>query len=360
MSRHSSTGRHVSAKRCGFTLIELITAMLSTTVLVAALAATVSISTKLLEVPPYDENLWRDREIADRLASDLRYATDVNEDSGFGFEITKPDVISGSPEIATYESYLDGLTRQVGSGPLIKFDPDSPEYLFQVDGYSAPTFTESPLYVRLRSSSQATTSFATDSLDIALPPGGKADDLVLLCISAKTPSMMDLSDEGWQMLQMVDSGDLGLAVLYQNYGSASPTTTITVSPDASIAAAMLALEDVESSSPINWSATNSGYAWSSNPSTHPKPLETTGFNRRQLNVQIYAAEQEPWLDGTLGLAGFADAVLATSSPGDSSSSSSLGIAIRNGATPSLSTTPRLYHQQSGEWLQVAVRLEANP
>jgi hypothetical protein len=171
---------------------------------------------------------------------------------------------------------------------------------------------------------------------------------------------MDLSDGGWQMLQMVDSGDLRLAVHYQDYGSASPTTTISVSPDSSIAAAMLAFEDVESSSPINWSATDSGYAWSFNPSTHPTPLETSGFNRRQLNIQIYAAEQEPWVAGTLGLAGFADAVLATSSIGDSSSSSSLGIAIRNGATPSLETTPRLYHQQSGVWVQVAVRLEAIP
>jgi hypothetical protein len=171
---------------------------------------------------------------------------------------------------------------------------------------------------------------------------------------------MDLSDEGWQMLQTVDSGDLGLAVFYQTHSSASPTTTISVSPDSSIAAAMLAFEDVESSSPINWLATASGYAWSFIPSTHPTPLETTGFNRRQLNVQIYAADGEPWVDGTLGLAGFADPVLAVSSIGDSSSSSSLGIAIRNGATPSLATTPRLYHQQSGKWLQVAVRLEAIP
>jgi hypothetical protein len=347
-------------RRGGFTYIELITAMLSSTVLIAALAATVAISTKLFEVPPADQQELHDREIADRLAADLRYATKIDDTSTYEFGITKPDLVSGSPETANYEFYVDGMTRQVGSQPLTTLDPEPPGHSFSVDGYSAPTYTESPLINRFRSVSQAITSFTTNSLDIAVPAGCKPNDLLLLCISAKAPDLIDLSDGGWQLLQTVSRDGLDLHVYSQAYYAGLPTTTISVSPDASIAAAMVAIENVEMSSPVNWSAIANGYASSSNPSTHPTALETTGFNPRQLNVQIVAVDQNPWPQWTLGLASFTDATIAKSSPEDSSSSSSLGIAVRNGATPKLSTTPRVDHQASGDWVQVGLRLEAIP
>ena len=63
-----------AAPRPGFSLIEVITAMLAATLLMSALAASVVISTNLLETPPSDLQLARDRLIKDRLRSDLRYA----------------------------------------------------------------------------------------------------------------------------------------------------------------------------------------------------------------------------------------------------------------------------------------------
>ncbi len=258
-----STTENLRGTRNGFTLLELITAMLASTVLVASLAATVLISTSLMKTPPNDQDDWHDREIADRLAGDLRYATGVNEAVGYGFQITKPDSTSGSPETASYESYTDGLTRRVGSGPVMNLDPAAPKHVFSVDGYSAPTYVASDTYVRLRSSSTAATAAAVPSVEIRVPPGCKPGDLVLLCISAKTPSGANVSSSGWQSLGLVSGGDLRLITMHKTYDATWPSTlTISVTPDSAIAAAMLAIENVDPTSPINWTDTAAGYAWS--------------------------------------------------------------------------------------------------
>ncbi len=126
-------------RRPGFTLIELIVAMAASTVLLSSLAATVVIPTRLLETPPDDRQLWRDRMIADRVASDLRYATNIDDTATYGFQITRPHPTNGTPQTIAYQSYLDGLTRQVDGNAAVSLADDSPTYPFQVDGYTAPT-----------------------------------------------------------------------------------------------------------------------------------------------------------------------------------------------------------------------------
>ena len=150
------------AERAGFTLLELVVALIAATVLTASLAATVLISTELLEVPPDEKAVWKDNAIQDRLASDLRFATSIDETPSEGFVISRPDPETGVMQDVTYTSYVDGLTRQVDSGPAIEFDPQSPTVTFQVDGYTAPTETGSNNVVRVRSTSHAESS-GTDS-----------------------------------------------------------------------------------------------------------------------------------------------------------------------------------------------------
>lgn len=361
MSRHAATKSIVSARCSGFTLLELITAMLASTVLVASLAAAVVISTELMNTPPSNRDVWHDIDIADRLAGDLRYSTGVNEAVGYGFEITKPDSASGSPEIATYESYMDGLTRRVGSQPIMNLDPDAPGHVFSVDGYSAPTYVASDNYVRLRSSSTAASTAAVPSVDIRVPPGCKPGDLVLLCISAKTPLGIDTSSSGWQSLSVVNGGNLSLITKQKTYDATwSDTITISVTPDSAVAAAMVAIENVEPTSPINWIDTAVGFAVPAVSETHPIPLEPTTISPRDLNVQIFAAELDPWADGAMGMAGYTDAAQATAARNHVLYRNTIGISIRNGGTPDLSTAPRLLHETLGVWLQTAVRVEAEP
>lgn len=356
-----STIENPRATRRGFTLLELITAMLASTVLVASLAATVVISTELMKTPPRDEKGWHDLEIADRLASDLRFATNVSNPVGYGFEISKPESVSGLPETASYESYTDGLTRQVASGPVMNLDPAAPGHLFSVDGYSAPTYVASDKYVRVRSSSTATTAAAVPNVDIRVPPGCKPGDLVLLCISAKTPSGISISNTGWQSLRWVNGGDLRLITMHKMYDATwSDTITISITPDSAVAAAMLAIECVNSSSPINWSDTAVGYSQVGVSSSHPTPLEPTTIMPRDLNVQVFASERDPWYDGAIGMAGYTDAAQATAATGDFFRKNTIGISIRNGGTPELSTTPSSLHLTAGVWLQTAVRVEVEP
>ncbi len=348
-------------RRSGFTLIELITAMLAATVLLTGMAATVVISTQLLEVPPSDDSIWNDRYIADRLASDLRYATSVDETPSYGFQITKPNADTGSPENVDYEAYLDGLTRQVDAGPVMHLDADAPTQQFQVDGYTGPTYIPPPTDVRVRSSSKATTDFAVSSIDIDLPPGCKAGDLVLLCVSAKTPLTLTPVGPQWQTVQARSTGDLRMLVAYGIYNDSwSAGERINSSPDSAMSAAMIAVENVDVASPIGWSDGDGGFALNLLPLTYPTPLEGTGYNRRKLNVQIFSADFDPWNAGTLGMASFADVIQATAAPANPTLTNSIAVAVRNGATPNLSTAPSVLHQATGFWLQTALRVEAEP
>jgi hypothetical protein len=347
--------------RRGYSLIELVVAMIAATALVSSLAATIVITTELLEVPPDNQAAWHDRDIADRLAADLRYASRIDESSTSGFTITRPDPASGTAQDVTYECYLDGLTRRVDSGPVIAYDSQAPGHVFQVDGYSAPTAGPATNeYVRLRSTSTARSSVSVSSLDIDIPPGCKTGDLLLLCLSARTPNSVAISGSGWQTLSIQGIDNLRLVVAYRRFdASLSDQITVTVAPSSAIAAAMVALEHADPAQPIDWNSGDSGYALSWYPPSHPTPLEGNGFLAGQLNVQIVAAEGDPWNEGSLGLASFTDAVRATAASGYASLENSVGIAIRSGPTATMSTTPRVWHQSSGFWVQCGLRVEVN-
>ncbi len=347
--------------RCGYSLIELVVALMASTALVASLAATIVISTRLIETPPDDQSLWHDRAIIDRLAADLRYATDVDETPVGGFQITRPDAVTGNSQTISYQTGVDGLTRQVDAGPVIPFDSDSPGQQFQVDGYTAATAAAPGNVARVRSTSAASSTGLVSSLDIDLPPGCQGGDLLILCIAAKTPTSLTISNPGWLSLSSQAVVNLRSVNGYRFYAVTLPgTISIDATPDSAIAAAMIAVENVDTTSPINWSDIYSGYAWPVLPQFNPVPLETSGFSPGQLNVQIFAGDGDPWPAGTLGIASFTDVARATGGTG-TSSETSIGIAVRTGPMPSMTGTPQLWQKNNpGHVLQTGVRLEVLP
>ena len=358
---HSRATWRTRVKQSGFTLLELITAMLASTVLVASLAATIVISNELMQTPLNDDEVWHDREIADRIANDLRYATGVDPSNVDGFEITKPNANTGIDETATYVCYMDGLTRQIGSGPIMNLDAEAPGHVHTVDGFTAPTHVSATQYSRLRSSSRASSSDQVPDLDVAVPSGCKPGDHVILGISAKSPTNMTISGAGWQTLRVVSGGNLRLVAVHRTYDASwSDTIRISVAPDSAIAAAMIAVENVNATLPINWTDESGGYALSFLAGTLPTPIEPPTISPRDLSVQIFAAELDPWEEGTMGLAGYVDTIQATAAQNDFFSRNSIGIVVRSGDAPDLSFTPRLLHQTSGVWLQAAIRVEAEP
>lgn len=347
--------------RPAFSLIEMITAMVAATVLMSALAASIVISTNLLEAPPSEEDLWQQRLIEDRIRNDLRYATSIDETPTYGFDVVRPHPVTGVSETVHYESYMDGLTRQVDSGPVTNLDPDAPTITWNIDGYSAPTYSAAIHQVRVCGTSSASSLVASSSIDVPVPTGLKDGDRVFLCLSAKTPDSLTISQSGWQTLQVLGVSDLRLLAIHRSYDTSWPSTIqITSTPPSAMAVVMVALENVDPSTPVDWTTGRGGLAYASIPSSHPTYAQTTGYNDRQLNLQIYAADESPWGEGSMGMACFADVIQSTAADGLPLLENTIGVVVRNGAAPSLSFTPRLLHQESGYWLCASARVEVSP
>lgn len=351
------TSRHPRSMRIAFTLLELITAMLASTALVVALAATLAISTHMLQTPPDDRATWRDENISDRIARDLRFATQVREVPN-GFEVTAPRSSDGLLRKVAYESSVNGITRQVDGQSAFALESQQAKFVLDVDGYSPPTNPTPDRYVRVRS----VTTAANDTLDTSwvldVPPGTQAGDLVLLCVSARSLPKLSLSESGWRVLNVNRIERLRLLIAYKVFSDDSESSLLLSSPaNSSIAAALLTFENVDTGSPFAWSAGRSGYAYASSSITFPTILESSDMEERQLNLQVFAAEGDPWHDGALGLAGFAEVLQVTAMSTNSSYSNTLSIAVRNGPTPAMSSIPRTNHQSNGYWLQSSATVE---
>jgi hypothetical protein len=349
------------ARVAGFTLIELLAAMVASTMLLVALTATITMSSRLLEMPLEDGPPRHDREIADRLAADLRYATSIHDAHEHGFRITKPAASAGVREHAVYDASVIGLTRQVDNGPVINLDAEPPSGQWMVDGYTAPTYVASANVARVRSVNSTATGGTDASLQVDLPLGCQDGDLLLLAVAARSPWYADVSPDHWNFLAFRYVNGLQLVVMYQIHSAATASTvTILAFPDSAMAAAIVCVENVDVSDPIRWHASNSGYSWSASPSSHPAVLETSEYETNQLNVQVFAAIGDPWHAGTLGLASFTDVVRETAAPGLTANQASIAIAVRNGATPNLTTLPRVWHREDGSWSQIAIQVGAAP
>ena len=348
-------------RRFAFTLIELIAVMTASTVLMLSLASTVVLSTRLLESPPQDTQRWHQWQISDRLSADLRYATSIDESISSGFEVGKPNPTTGLSERATYQADMQGFTRQVGSGPAVSLDPETPSHAFTVDGYSAPTYVSSSNVPRVRSYSIAGSSGHVENLVINPPPGCKDGDLLVLVAVLRTPDYFFVSPSDWTYLDYLYPGSLRMRVMYKTYNSATTGPSVITSwPSAGMSATIVAIENTDSANPILWHDTATGYATASNPGTHPVALESTNMYADQLNLQLLAVDGKPWFDGSLGLPAFTDVVQGTGADGWWSYENSVAIAVRSGPIPNLSTTPRVLHRASGTWAQVAIQIGATP
>ncbi len=242
---------------------------------------------------------------------------------------------------------------------MISLDIDAPGHQFSVDGFTAPTYVVSSNVPRVRSSSSAGTSGTSRSLQIDLPSGCKDGDLLLLVVAARTPWFL-ITPSDWNYLDFLYRSSLRMRVMYKTYNSASAgIVNIAAFPSAGMSAAIVAIENVDPSYPIIWHGSSSGYASAYNRDTHPTPLEPSNLYPNQLNVQILAAEGDPWYDGGLGLPAFTDVVQDTGGDGWSVENS-VTVAVRSGPLPDLTTTPRFLHLSSGDWVQVAVQVGAAP
>ena len=349
-----------SNRRAGFSLIEMITALLAATVLMSALAASIVISTTLLESPPTESDELRERMIGDRLRRDLRYAIQVDDSRADGFQIVRPNPTTGVAERISYASEARGFTRQVGSEPITVLNDQAPAVQWLTDELTPSYDASASAVARVCATSRASTSGSATSLTIPVPPGLKSGDHGFLCLSAMTPDSLSVDQPGWQAAHARSISDLRLVVMHQAFDDSWPTELqITISPASAVAAVLVAVEQVDTTAPVSWTTAASGYAFSFYPYSHPTFAEDSGITSGQLNLQVYAAEDDPWYEGMMGMAGFSDVIHETAASG-SSRENSIGVVVRNGPAPELDFTPRLLYWDSGFWIRASLHVEATP
>lgn len=344
--------------RDGYTLIEMIAAMAAASLLMLGLAASVVISTSLVEPTDEDGDRSRDRVIVDRLQHDLRYATSIDSTSGYGVSIERPD-LSNQPQSLQYEAYMDGLMRNVSGGTSTQLDPLAPSVNHYVDGYTAPTSNVDVLRPRIRDVSTAVTSGGSaSSMTIQVPDGARPGDLLLLVVSSRNSFFVNTSPSGWQQLDFSYNAGILLDVHGQWMSTSTPDTyLLSFLWGGDVVAAVLAIEHANGSWPFGWSGASFGTSINGNTSTYPRPLENTDtIGERTLNLQFIASTGAPSPQTSLGIASFSECVNEVGSPG-TSGECSLGIAFRSGPMPPMTTTPHVLHQQSTNWTTIAIEVE---
>ncbi|WP_419580745.1 prepilin-type N-terminal cleavage/methylation domain-containing protein [Stieleria magnilauensis] len=344
--------------RGGYTLIEMIAAMAAASLLMLGLATSVVISTSLVEPKNEDGDRSRDRVIMDRLQHDLRYATNIDSTSGYGVSIERPD-LSNQPQSLQYESYMDGLMRNVSGGASTQLDPLAPTVNHYVDGYTAPTSNLNSLRPRIRDVSTAVTSGGSaSSLTIQIPDGARPGDLLLLVVSSRNAFYVNTSPSGWQPLFLAYNAGIVLDVHGQWMSTSTPDTyLLSFFWGGDVVAAVLAIEHANGSWPFGWSGSSFGTSINGSTSTYPRPLENTDtIGERTLNLQFIASTGAPSPQTSLGIASFSECVNEVGSPG-TSGECSLGIAFRTGPMPAMAITPHVLHQQSSSWTTIAIEVE---
>ena len=339
------------SKQSGFTLLEMTTALAGASVLIVGLASTIVISSQLITNSRNNDQFWRDREIADRIETDLRYCKSVST-TGSRFLIERPVGISADQSLE-YTSDFGGLTRRVDSGAAIPLDPEAPSLDFSVDGFTAPTTWVEPAPVRVHSVRTAGTDFASDNLTVAHPTGMVSGDLLILGVASKGEAFIAVP--GWNLAGTTQTNGLKLSFYYQHWSAPLPEPTIWVFPKANSAAINIGTQGARHSFPLADSASGIGFASAGIPSTHAVPLGDAS-SQQQLNLQLTGASGAPWPD-SLGLQGFVDVAQQAGSLGDPNEIS-IAVTARNGPLPELTGSPTAIHLHSGSWAQTGIILGA--
>lgn len=352
--------RHRS--RVGFSLIELVTAMLASTVIVLALGSTIALSGKMLESSPEAISISHDRELEDRMAADLRFATGIQELAGRGFVLSRPSPIDGTQQTIRYESVAAGWARQADLNSAFILDPDAPVLSFASErSPAAQVSATQPTIARIQSTSIATTDTQVTQLDIDVPDGCLTGDLIIVAVTAKTPTDLSIGDSGWHTIQSPESGTLRFYSGYKRFNATwGKKLTITASPAATIAAVAVAIQNSQSWSPVASSNGSAGFGQFALPQTFPQALPTLLLRPPQLVLQFVGADSDPWPDDTLGMAGYVDLVHATAARGQVLTSHTIAVAVRNGGSLGFASQPQASFQSSGFWLQAAIAIEAAP
>ena len=340
-------------RRNAYTLIELIVAMAASAVLLLGMAGTVVIALQLFDVPAESGGLSSEYELANWLAADLRYATNVQIDSETQLSLVRHDVASGVMQNVVYKTSADGLLRQVGGAAAVKLaETPSSVDTSVIEATLVEPATEPSKIARCRAISRAANWSTSSGLSIELPAGCVDGDLLLLCVSGKNPDSFTVSNGVWQTIHDQSAAWTRQTLMTRAF-DASLQSPVLIQADrsSSIAATIVAIENAQSLDLVG--SDQSSLWW------QPKvllPQESPDASDQHLHLQFVTAASTPWHHATLGLAGYGDLVQVSAIPWSNDWSVSIGVGVRNGASPPI-TGQRVWFDQWTTWLHTSVVVE---
>ena len=362
LNRRSWSGRMrvaISDRRFGYTLIELIGAMAAASLLMLTLAASVLVSTSLVEPSDADAELQRDRQILDRLGGDLRYATSIDAKNTVGGFKADRASLQNTHQTVVYQSVVDGLTR-TADGTQVQLDASAPTIHHWVDGFTAATAYAAPRYVRPRAFDvSSTNSGGGTSLALDVPSNAENGDLLFLIVAFRQASSVLPSSPGWIEAASIDHDSIELVVFSQQMSAATTTSQVVSFDQVDDATAALVVIEDAGATPLTWTGTQEGTTVAGSQSTYASPLENSAtIQPTSLNLQVFAAEGSPWLTHTLAMPGFSDLLVSIGSEG-SADECMLAVTYRSGAIPSLTHPINAVHFEAVDWVSVSLQVDGD-
>jgi hypothetical protein len=231
MNRRQLTRR--PAARRAYTLIELLVATASSTILVGGLASSLLIASRPLAqdaTPAADAN--RSAMALAQLSADLRHALRFTERTATAITFTIPDRNGDQlPEIIRYSwsgTLGDSLMYQINSEPALAVASDVKQFnLTALNRVIAADATPPPPPpVVYETFTEAKAGSDVQSLNIALPAGATNGKLLIAAVAVDGAAGSSLTaPAGWTLLSAVNGGgQIGLAVWWKIAGAAEPAT----------------------------------------------------------------------------------------------------------------------------------------
>ncbi len=354
-----AAGRPSMKKNCrdAFTLVELVVAMASASMLLVGLAAAIIVTNRSLEdaASPEDRSSIISS-VADRFVDDVRYATAIRN-TGSTIEMDVPDRDGDTlAETIVYSGSNAGLLRSQSLHPTTTFVASGPTLSMRLDGSIAPTDESSLTPIRLLSSMQMATTSRTWFSSIEMPAGTRAGDLLVL-VAVGDDSRVGPWGGSWNAVKYHDVNGV-LISLFTRVATTTELATqnlfaYTLSPTSMVATVFSFSGEGSNAFDDNF-ITSSGMANPSLGTGIPGPLQLATVPTHAMNLQVLAFKGNPPVPACTGLASFSDASFATATHA-ASNVVSLATTLRNGksssATPAafLFTSPTQWAQVAAQW-----------
>lgn len=327
--------RHVMAARRGMTFIELLATMITSSILLTGLTASILMSNKALQVTSaQQQGTSQQRQSIEQLRVDLREATKFETPDANTLSLTVPDRSGDAvPDVVTYNFPTDGsasvsrtassVTTPYSMGTLTR--TTRPTYFVPAAPITPPT----PI-LRVSGYASALSTSSTTSLTIPPVPNTLAGDMLVLVLASDSSSgTLTLSSGTWTNLINRTNSPLQLRVWWRN-ATADETDSLTLTNSTSIrmSAALLRITDSNGTIVAHTSTTVGT-------STTPTSNSCATTSNNMLLFRVLCARDDSYIPDYTGLSNNLSVMMRA---GDTSSSAvTLGIGYRKIPTPTSST-----------------------